>query len=635
MAIGDDFSVAANGDIRYTGTTANYTVLQLHRWLQDLADDPAYTGDDALDITGFDPSRRDVDSIIRLNDYSQQGGPTFNIDDATSRHLYNGSISQRNGADLYSGIWMLGITTPETTIPIILQDDQILDKFWGTSINQPPGGVIRWNFMLKSRANGAILDNGVLVILLREYGQVYTQQLALLSEGITTIYIEGSPDRNNETPEATVATWSDITNTEGYQLIDVEGTGTLRPFLSRWEASGRSKNDLYERTKWLQRRGSSETLYALPAEFLTGLNQEITYDNKTVSNFMEKEIVVWGTRFNYDNESGTSGWTVGEYLRIGSWPAKLLYVEDNGTTGTMIVYVQFSLPISDDDNISQLDGGDMTAQVNGTIESNASPGGRGMVLGHEDSGTTGRLFVEMLSGVTARDDTPLKGLTTGAEAFANGPFSQKQTTGEFLGFSTGKNIYGSLGIGIEPQDLDSRDALTDLNDEIVYPRDLTNFAVTGLEAGEDYVLVGPDDGGGGLDLDQLELTTTLSSAAEATLDVTSSIPLDTPPSGTIRVQTDAGLYKRVEYTSYLNSTFTLVPTDFSTETSTSGNNVFISYIDTLAGSDTEDFATTHIFDRSLVIVVRDGGVTPIEPIKDIAQLSEDSKIVHVIRKDDT
>ena len=35
MAIQDDFSINANGDIRYVGTTTNYTVIALHRWLGD------------------------------------------------------------------------------------------------------------------------------------------------------------------------------------------------------------------------------------------------------------------------------------------------------------------------------------------------------------------------------------------------------------------------------------------------------------------------------------------------------------------------------------------------------------------------------------------------------------------------
>ena len=32
MAIADDFSVATSGDIRYTGSGTNYTVLEFHRY---------------------------------------------------------------------------------------------------------------------------------------------------------------------------------------------------------------------------------------------------------------------------------------------------------------------------------------------------------------------------------------------------------------------------------------------------------------------------------------------------------------------------------------------------------------------------------------------------------------------------
>ena len=54
MAIEADFSVAVNGDIRHESGTAHYTVLELHRFLQDIADDesPA-TANDYVDITSL------------------------------------------------------------------------------------------------------------------------------------------------------------------------------------------------------------------------------------------------------------------------------------------------------------------------------------------------------------------------------------------------------------------------------------------------------------------------------------------------------------------------------------------------------------------------------------------------------
>ena len=56
MAIGDDFAISTAGAITHASGSTNYTVLELHRWLQDLADDAALTGDDFLDITTTTPS---------------------------------------------------------------------------------------------------------------------------------------------------------------------------------------------------------------------------------------------------------------------------------------------------------------------------------------------------------------------------------------------------------------------------------------------------------------------------------------------------------------------------------------------------------------------------------------------------
>lgn len=51
MPIAADFTVTLAGDIRHASGTAHYTVLELHRWLQDLADDPEAGGNDLIDIT--------------------------------------------------------------------------------------------------------------------------------------------------------------------------------------------------------------------------------------------------------------------------------------------------------------------------------------------------------------------------------------------------------------------------------------------------------------------------------------------------------------------------------------------------------------------------------------------------------
>ncbi len=83
MAIGDDFEIQNDKDIRYTGTTANYTVLALHRWLQDLADAAGAAGDDFMAITRDTPSDKSFDTIINLVN-------GYNIDDTAAQHLYGG-----------------------------------------------------------------------------------------------------------------------------------------------------------------------------------------------------------------------------------------------------------------------------------------------------------------------------------------------------------------------------------------------------------------------------------------------------------------------------------------------------------------------------------------------------------------
>src|SRR5574340_1249389 len=88
--------------VRFGGTTPSYaTVIEFHRWLQGLADDAVAAGDDELDITSTLPSQRSTDNIITLIN-------GYNIDDAASEHLYDGSIIQNAGDDIYDGIVNFG-----------------------------------------------------------------------------------------------------------------------------------------------------------------------------------------------------------------------------------------------------------------------------------------------------------------------------------------------------------------------------------------------------------------------------------------------------------------------------------------------------------------------------------------------
>ena len=121
----------ATGNIRYTGPDhtvagATYaTVIQFHRWLQELADDEAFTGAslDELDIIDKNPSNRSTDNIITLVN-------GFNVDATAIEHLYDGTIIQGSNKteERWDGIVNFG---PANAHIQILQDGAILsDDYW-------------------------------------------------------------------------------------------------------------------------------------------------------------------------------------------------------------------------------------------------------------------------------------------------------------------------------------------------------------------------------------------------------------------------------------------------------------------------------------------------------------------------
>ena len=122
MAIGADFAIDGTGAITHVANTTNYTVLALHRWLQDLADDAQASVGDLIDITTSTPSERSTDNIITLNS-------PFNINDAAAQFLYDGSITQKSGDEVFAGLVVVGAVETGTELQI-WQDEAIVTSHW-------------------------------------------------------------------------------------------------------------------------------------------------------------------------------------------------------------------------------------------------------------------------------------------------------------------------------------------------------------------------------------------------------------------------------------------------------------------------------------------------------------------------
>lgn len=174
MAIGDDFTIAVNGDIRHTSGATVYSVLQLHEWLQDLADDAAVgTVGDNLSILSANPSKLDGPrSAIKPMLLNLLNG--FNIDDDAARYLNFGSIQQDGTNVLYTGLKSIGSPLVAASPVYVVQNNAKLTSYW-------PDGHLQ--ILVKGKAAGALIDNGDVRVFSRKYGQTYSDFAANLVAG--------------------------------------------------------------------------------------------------------------------------------------------------------------------------------------------------------------------------------------------------------------------------------------------------------------------------------------------------------------------------------------------------------------------------------------------------------------------
>jgi hypothetical protein len=646
MAIADDFSVAVNGDIRYTGTTANYTVLELHRFLQDLADDAQASGDDLVDITSSTPSDRSTDRIITLLG-------SYNIDDTAAEHLYAGSITQANGDTVYSGLQVLGAVNNTSTQIMVIQDNDLYQftgtpsaPYWG---DQSTGGYngdaaagILMRVMLKTRVNGANIDGQRVRVQIRHWGDTYDFFNATLGTGEAVAAVSSTPDAQNDTAQGTVTVYADVLNsggtanapTGGYQTIDLNNGNGAQPYYSKWTfgAQGDGLKALWEYTKDLSGNGTAKTIDGLNGELFLGITHDLNYDNEVGGPFQERETLVWGTDITYDTLAGGT-FTAGDYVTIGNNGAagKVLY--DNGSTNMIVALEDTSITLLDGDTITELGGGTATADINVTILNNDKAGGEGLLLALNDGGTTGDIWLQLLTGSAPVDNLPLRGLTSSATADVNVAPVARTVPKIFTGSYTGTYI-GAFGIGIDENDLTASDTVQDLLGVTQTPPNNVTFTVSGLVSTEDRVLVGPRLAGV-LDLAQDTINGTLSSATQTSIVTTTAIPSDTPTSGDVRVELDTGVYREQAYTSYTGSTYTIPSTDYSGgNIATTGNNIFISYIDELASGTTATYTAVYSTDRDLIVRVRDGGATPIKTFEAPATFGSTNTTVAAIRTSD-
>ena len=274
MPIATDFTISATGDIRRQAgaSTEVYTVLALHQWLQDLADDAAASGGDLLDILAPNPTRldgpRDAAVASRLN-LLTDGSVAFNLDDTAAQFINFGSVKQQGAFVQYSGLKTIGGIVAASPIYVV-QSGSKLTKFWANGHVQ---------ILVKVKTANAFIDSGNVTAFSRKWGQTYSHfDVNLSAGGESNAALSTALDGNILLTEVQAAALSakvavafgdtnqDLANGNGSRLY--KGTITLSNSCTLQEA--------YQYLQYLTREDSAATLNSVPGWRYRVLNAAYT-----------------------------------------------------------------------------------------------------------------------------------------------------------------------------------------------------------------------------------------------------------------------------------------------------------------------------------------------------------------------
>lgn len=361
--------------------TRAYTPNNIHYFYSDLGDDAAFVGNDEQDRTKPRISRR-----IGVTDVELLG--SANIDDALSYRMYGGSISQGGGSPTeYNAVNISVVDADGETQPVIIQSfalhSDTTTEYWKNAYM--PTAASKIKILVKVNVAGTVTDRRVVRFrALENLRNYFTAPDPTLSGGITPVSLVATDDGNNTTAPATVATWTTAALTYGLQNVDHNNGNGAQPYWATGDIGTQTKPEFHERQKWVQRRGTAETIYGHNAQLIVGNDLDVAYDNEALGPFIEGSTVTFG-----------SGGT-----------ALILALQDDGTTGTLYCQRMTGDAPLDNDTITA---GSVTADVNGDATerliinnlmggftgTDFNPANRGITLDAADAGTND-LFTDLL-----------------------------------------------------------------------------------------------------------------------------------------------------------------------------------------------------------------------------------------------
>ena len=484
------------GNIRYIGNPHNgaapsyATVIEAHRAWSALADNPSSTAsDDELDITDNTPSERSTDNIITLK-------APYNIDATAAEHLYDGSIIQNNGDEIYDGIVNFGNASVQ--IQIIQNGAVITNDYWNTSIGGSDDTSVGAATMTDTTATftvdeyvgytiyntttgaqGIISTNSATVVTAAMYDNNGADHV--WDSGDT--YLIGAPLNSSSTAGISsrfmIRTRTAAADIDGRRLIGISRRfgNTYAEFKINGSSRGNNVLALSDTTDL-----NNSTTGAVIQTYDQFVNDNVGYDNS-------QDIDL-----NTVNEAYYSRWDIGGNTTPASPTINQLYewakwITRQGSDATLYglseeLFRGFTLDITVD--------GSVTVVNFSPFELVEWSTGTGQLLAINDVNAPTRMWIQLLTGVAPLNDEVINSDANPATvATVNVTVTDREPliTKPFIGASTGSAIIGGYGIGIDSGDLTASDILFDLTNAQITPPNNVTVSIGGLISGEDYVTV--------------------------------------------------------------------------------------------------------------------------------------------------
>jgi predicted aspartyl protease len=486
------------GNIRYTGDDHNEaapsyaTVIEFHRALQALADNASSTGaDDELDITDNTPSDRSTDNIVTLN-------APYNIDDGSSEHLYDGSIIQNGGADIYDGFVNFGNAAVQIQV---LQNGAILaDDWWNkstpTSLPTHDGSndaatlsdsgeswtTNEWvGYTIYNTTDGsqglitANTDTTVTAIL---YGGTQNDWDA------GDAYLFGAPLNSNSAAGIShrfmLKTRSSGSDIDGRRLIGISRRfgNTYSEFKVNGTSRGNNVFALSDATDL-----NNQTSPATVSTWDAFANDNVGFDNSqdVDNNAVNEEYY---SRWDISTGGTPASPTINNLYEWAKWIT---------TQGTSLTLYGISGEIFRGITFQAVVDNPTTTVDFSAFEDVTWTGGTGQLLAVDNVNAPTKMWIQILTGVPPANDVFIQSVTNGAstQAQVDGTVTDREPllTRPFLGASTGSSIIGGYGIGIASEDLTASDILFDLGNNQITPPNNVTVSIGNLTSTEDYVTV--------------------------------------------------------------------------------------------------------------------------------------------------